>query len=58
MDIKSDAALTAFVDAAIDGNWIGVHRAVTPEAVQVAYRRIVEGEVPPSEAVILSLADG
>jgi len=55
MDMKSDAALTAFVDAAIDGNWMSVHRAETPEAVQAAYRRIVEGEVPPSEAVILSL---
>ncbi|MCX2980730.1 DUF2855 family protein [Halieaceae bacterium IMCC14734] len=58
MDIKSDAALTAFVDAAIDGNWMSVHRAETPEAAQAAYRRIVEGKVPPAEAVILALAEG
>lgn len=56
MDRKSDAALTAFVDAAVDGGWISVARAESPDAAQAAYRRIVEGKVPPSEAIILSLA--
>ncbi len=56
MDARSDAALTAFVDAAVDGGWIKVSRSETPEAAQAAYRRIVEGRVPPSEAVILALA--
>ena len=55
MDNKSDGALTAFVDAAIDGGWISVKRAETPEEAQSAYRRIFEGKVPPSEALILSL---
>lgn len=56
MDRKSDAALTDFVDAAVDQGWIHVERSETPEAIQAAYRRIVQGKVPPSEAVILSLA--
>ncbi len=56
MDRKSDAALAQFVDAAVDEGWIRVVRSETPEAAQEAYRRIVQGEVPPSEAVILSLA--
>jgi len=57
MDKRSDAALAAFVDAAIDLDWIKIQRAETPEAIQVAYRRIVEGKIPPSEAVILSLVN-
>jgi hypothetical protein len=56
LDRKSGAALGAFVDAAVDGGWIHVQRSETPEAIQAAYRRIVEGTVPPSEAVVLSLA--
>lgn len=56
MDSRSNAALSAFVDAAIDQDWIRVERSENPEAIQAAYRRIVEGRVPPSEAVILSLA--
>jgi len=57
MDRKSDAALASFVDSALDEGWIKVNRVDSPEAAQNAYRRIVEGDVPPSEAVILSLAD-
>jgi len=53
---RTDAALTRFVDAAVDQGWISVARSETPEAAQAAYRRIVEGKVPPSEAVILALA--
>lgn len=55
MNERSNAALTRFVDAAIDGDWIQVDRSESLEAIQSAYRRIVSGEVPPSEAVILSL---
>ena len=57
MDRRSDAALTAFVDNAIDLGWITIARAESPEAIQAAYRRIVDGAVPPSEAVILSLGE-
>ncbi|MCP4841755.1 MAG: DUF2855 family protein [Halieaceae bacterium] len=57
MDRKSDAALASFVDSALDEGWIKVNRVDSPEAAQNAYRRIVEGGVPPSEAVILALAD-
>ena len=56
MDSRSNTALSAFVDAAIDKDWIRVERSENPEAIQAAYRRIVEGRVPPAEAVILSLA--
>ncbi|NND67238.1 MAG: DUF2855 family protein [Halioglobus sp.] len=55
---RTDAALTEFVDAAVDSGWIAVARSETPEAAQAAYRRIVEGKVPPAEAVILTLAGG
>ncbi len=57
LDEKSDAAVAAFVDAAVDNHWITVVRAETATAIQSEYRRIVEGTVPPSEAVLLSLAD-
>ncbi|NQX89379.1 MAG: DUF2855 family protein [Halioglobus sp.] len=55
LERKSNQALTGFVDAAIGQGWIEVLRSESPESAQAAYRRIVEGEVPPSEAIILSL---
>lgn len=56
LDKKSDAALQKFVDAAIDGGWISVTRSEDVNAIQSAYQRVVSGGVPPSEAVIISLA--
>ena len=56
LDQKCDAALASFVDAALEQRWIKIVRAETPTAVQSEYRRIVEGTVPPSEAIIISLA--
>ncbi len=58
LDEKCDAALAAFVDAALDNRWITVVRAESTGTIQSEYRRIVEGTVPPSEAIIVSLADG
>jgi len=55
-DEKCDAALLSFVDAALAHAWIKIVRAESPAAIQSEYRRIVEGSVPPSEAIILSLA--
>jgi hypothetical protein len=57
MDQKSDAALQQFVDAAIDRGWISVTRSEDVNAIQSTYQRIVSGQVPPSEAVIISLID-
>ena len=57
MDQKSDAALQQFVDAAIDRGWISVTRSEDINAIQSTYKRIVSGQVPPSEAVIISLID-
>lgn len=57
MDRKSDAALKQFVDSAIDGKWINVSRSESVESSQAAYQKIVLGQVPPSEAVILSLSE-
>ena len=51
-----DAALNKFVAAAIDNGWITVVRGEEPEAIQASYDRIFRGKLPPSEAVILSLA--
>lgn len=55
MDRKSDLALQQFVDAAIDAGWMSVSRCEDIDAIQSAYRRIIAGEIPPSEAVIVSL---
>ncbi len=52
-----DAALNKFVGAAIDSGWITVVRAEEPEAIQESYDRVFRGKLPPSEAVILSLAN-
>lgn len=57
MDKKSDSALQRFVDAAIDHRWINVTRAEDVDAIQSTYQKIVSGQVPPSEAVIVSLAE-
>ena len=58
LDAKCEAALSEFVDAAIDNRWIAVVRAEQPAAIQSEYLRIVEGTVPPSEAVLVTLAEG
>jgi len=58
LDEKCDAALASFVDAALENHWITVVRAETLPAIQAEYQRIVEATVPPSEAIILSLAAG
>ncbi|ARN75722.1 DUF2855 family protein [Oceanicoccus sagamiensis] len=55
MEKKSDIALTRFVDAAIDNHWIKVAKSEEIAEIEAAYLRIVNGEVPPNEAVILSL---
>ncbi len=52
-----DAALNKFVVAAIDNGWITVVRGEEPEAIQASYDRVFRGKLPPSEAVILSLAN-
>ena len=52
-----DAALNKFVIAAIDNGWISVVRGDEPEAIQASYDRVFRGKLPPSEAVILSLAN-
>lgn len=52
-----DAALNEFVVAAIDNGWIAVVRADALEAIQASYDRVFRGHLPPSEAVILSLAN-
>lgn len=57
MDRRANAALTAFVDAAIDEGWISVDRSESIDDVASAYQRIMVGKVPPSQAVILSLVD-
>jgi hypothetical protein len=57
MDRKADRALGRFVDAAVDNNWIQVDRSESVESIQTAYRNIMSGQVPPSQAVTLSLAD-
>lgn len=57
MDRKSDAALQQFVDSAIDGGWINVDRSESIESIQAAYQKIVLGQVPPAEAIILSLSE-
>lgn len=54
-DERCDLALGSFVDAAIDNGWIEVNRLEDLEGIQAAYKRIFSGEVPPSEAIILSL---
>jgi hypothetical protein len=54
---KSDEALGAFVSAALERGFIRIVRAEKLDAIQSQYRRIVEGKVPPSEAIVLSLAD-
>jgi len=51
-----DAALNKFVNAAIDNDWITVVRGDEPKAIQESYDRVFRGKLPPSEAVILSLA--
>ena len=55
MDAKSDAALTQFVDAALENGWITVKRCENLQDAQAAYKDIVTGQVPPSEAVVISL---
>ncbi|MCG8669176.1 MAG: DUF2855 family protein [Pseudomonadales bacterium] len=55
-DKQCEDALGQFVDAAIDKGWIEVNRCEDTDAVRQAYSRIFRGEVPPSEAVIFSLA--
>jgi hypothetical protein len=57
MDRKSDAALQGFVDSAVDRGWITVDRSENTDSIQAAYEKIVRGQVPPSEAIILSLAE-
>lgn len=52
-----DIALNKFVVTAIDSGWITVVRGDEPEAIQESYERIFRGQLPPSEAVILSLAN-
>jgi len=52
-----DVALNKFVVAAIDNGWITVVRGEEPEAIQASYDRVFRGKLPPSEAVILSLAN-
>jgi hypothetical protein len=56
-DKMGDAALNEFVVAAIDNGWITVVRGDEPEAIQASYDRVFRGKLPPSEAVILSLAN-
>ena len=56
-DRKSNIALSQFVDTAIDESWIHVDRSERLEDIQAAYKKIVLGQVPPSQAVILSLTD-
>lgn len=56
LDRRSDAALQHFVDAAIDNGWIDVQRVESVGAIQSAYQSIVAGSLPPSRAVIVSLA--
>jgi hypothetical protein len=55
MDRKADIALQSFVDVAVDNNWIQVDRSETIDSIQAAYRKIILGQVPPSEAITLSL---
>lgn len=55
LDERCDAALAQFVDAALEHGWIKIVRAEATSAIQAEYRRIVEGTVPPSEAIIVSL---
>merc|ERR1712176_208243 len=55
----ADEAMGAFVDEAMSKQWIKVTRSDSSiEAVQAAYKRVFRGgdEVPPSEAVVVSLA--
>ena len=55
MITRCDEAHARFVDNALAKGWIAVNRSEDLEGSQAAYRRIFQGEVPPSEAVILSL---
>ena len=55
LDAKSDAALTQLVDAALENGWITVKRCENLQDAQAAYKDIVTGQVPPSEAVVISL---
>jgi len=55
LDRKTNAALSEFVDAAVDKGWINVNRCEDIESIQEAYQRIVSGKVPPSEAVVLEV---
>lgn len=54
-DRRCDAALGAFADHMVAGGHIRVLRCESPAAVQVAYRRIFEGSVPPTEALLVAL---
>lgn len=54
-DHRCEASLRRFVDAAIDGGWIQVVRCEDPAAAQAAYQRVFDGDIPPSEAVIVAL---
>jgi|TARA_B110000902_G_scaffold267160_1_gene358655 hypothetical protein len=56
MDRKADTDLLSVVDAAVDNNWIKVDRSESIDSIQAAYRKIILGQVPPSEAIPLSLA--
>ncbi len=57
MEVKSDSALSRFVDAAIDGGWITVNRSNSLDEIQTAYQRIIAGTVLPEEAIVLSFSD-
>lgn len=52
---RTDVALRQFVDAAIDEGWMTVTRCEDLDAIQTAYKKILSGQLPPSEAVIVSL---
>ena len=55
-DRRCDAALGAFADHMVTGGHIRVLRCESPAAVQAAYRRVFEGGVLPSEAILVALA--
>lgn len=55
-DQKCEEALGTFVNAAIDNKWIEVNRLEDLDGIQASYKRIFTGKLPPSEAIILSMA--
>ncbi len=58
LDKRCEETLAVFVDAAVSNDWIQVTRCEDAESAQAAYQRIFRGEVPPSEAIIVSLKNG